>query len=179
MKTNGVTQEPLLENGIPNPWCSTRGDHSYVADMACRRHLGWFLLEQTVLRDSQAARDCVEFSSKIFPWLGNIKPVMQEAEKGLYLRSVYTVALAPNSVIAALVIALHSLDNDIPATQSTFKNFQTCCVAFGILTIGISGMYGGILQHSFGKLHRTDYSFVVGQVTVPCLLWTRYGHTQN
>ncbi len=67
---------------------------------------GWFFVEPTVLRDSQAAHDYVEWASKMFPWLDNIRRLVPQAEKGLYLHSVYTVALAPFSVITALVIVL-------------------------------------------------------------------------
>jgi hypothetical protein len=128
---------------------------------------GGFFVEPTVLRDSQAARDYVEWASKVFPWLDNIRRLVPQAEMGLYLHSVYTVALAPLSVTTAVIIALRPLDNDLSATQSAFKNLRDTCVVFGILAIGILGLYNGILQPSFGKLHRTGYSFVVNPFTVP------------
>jgi hypothetical protein len=128
---------------------------------------GWFFVEPTVLRDSQAARDYVEWASKVFPWLDNIRRLVPQAEKGLYLHSVYTVALAPFSVITALVIARRTEGRELEAAASLRDLIIVFSFCFALVGGLIAVMYNGILQPSFGKLHRTGYSFVLSPLTVP------------
>jgi hypothetical protein len=128
---------------------------------------GWFFVEPTVLRDSQAARDYVEWASKAFSWLDNIRRLVPQAEKGLYLHSVYTVALAPFSVITAIVIMQRPEGRELEAAASLRDLLIVSGFCFALVSGGIAVMYNGILQPSFGKLHRTGYSFVLSPFTVP------------
>lgn len=130
---------------------------------------GWFFVEPTVLRDSQAAHDYVEWASKMFPWLDNIRRLVPQAEKGLYLHSVYTVALAPFSVITALVIVLRPEGKQRENEASLRDLLIVFCFCFALLGGAIAIMYNGILQPSLGKLHRTGYSFVMSPLTVPLI----------
>ena len=129
---------------------------------------GWFFVEPTVLRDSQAARDFVDFATKIFPWLENIRRLVPQAEKGLYLHCVYTFALAPLGVIAVLGHVL-SESGKMELAKLSLRDLLVGCGAFVILLyFGIWCMYSYILHPSYGGgLHRTGYSFVVSKLTVP------------
>jgi len=128
---------------------------------------GWFFVEPTVLRDSQAARDFVDFSTEIFPWLNNIRKLGYQAEKGLFLHSVYTVALAPISVGCSLAIASRPEAREREAKATLRDGVVLSGFCLSLLLLGILGVYSGILQQSFGKLHRTGYFFVMSSFTVP------------
>jgi hypothetical protein len=128
---------------------------------------GWFVVEPTVLRDSQTARDFVDFSIKIFPWLENIRKLGPQAEKGLFLHSAYTFALAPVSVGCSLATTSHPEAKERGAKATVRDGVILAGFCFALLLLGIFGMYSGILQQSFGQLHRTGYSFVVSSFTVP------------
>ncbi len=127
---------------------------------------GWCFVEPTVLRDSQAARDYVDWATKVFPWLENIRKLVPQAEKGLYLHCVYTVALAPLSIICTWFIGKRPEAIEFENSKSFFEVCVSPFIAFAGLVILIF-MYYGLLQPSFGKLHRTGYAFVMSHLTVP------------
>jgi hypothetical protein len=128
---------------------------------------GWFFVEPTVLRDSQAVREYVDFTTKVFPWLDNIRKLGLQAEKGLFLHSVYFFALAPVTISWSLIMASRPEAAKLLAAETLFKTFVCfcffCLLEFSFVWI----MYHYIFQPSFGKLHRTGYSFVVGTFSVP------------
>lgn len=167
MKTNGVTQESFWKTVFQTPSAARAATIVMLLTWLAAAMWGWFFVEPTVLRDSQSARDYVAFASKIFPWLDNIRRLVPEAEKGLYLHCVYSLALAPTSVLTALVIAWRPEGKDVrdrASLQDLLISFVFC---LALVSVVVAVMYIQILQPSFGKLHRTGYSFVVSSFTVP------------
>lgn len=128
---------------------------------------GWFFVEPTVLRDSQAARNFVDFATSVFPWLNNIKKLGADAEKGLFLHSVYFFALAPGAIVSACITMLSPAAVRMLAEESRIKTFGTACFCFLFAALLVWVMYKYIFQPSFGKLHRTGYSFAINNFTVP------------
>ena len=128
---------------------------------------GWFFVEPTVLRDSQPARDFVDFSTKIFPWLNNIRKLGPQAEKGLLLHSVYYFALAPVAVVCNLILISRPETAELVAADTPLQMIAEIFFCFMFACLLIWGLYYYMLQPSFGGLHRTGYSFVVSPVMVP------------
>lgn len=130
---------------------------------------GWFFVEPTVLRDSQSARDYVDWATKVFPWLENIRKLVPQAEKGLYLHCVYTVVLAPFSMTygwtSEKAYRLSKTANNLTSSRLLILILS---YLVGLMFL-IFVIYNYLLQPSFGNLHRTGYSLVVNSFTVPIL----------
>lgn len=169
MKTNGVTQESFWKTVFQTPSAARAATIVILLTWLAAAMWGWFFVEPTVLRDSQSARDYVAFASKIFPWLDNIRRLVPEAGKGLYLHSVYTIVLAPTSVITALVIVQRPEGKNLEAAATLRDLLISSVFCFALVGGLIVVMYSQILHPSFGKLHRTGYSFVVSPFTVPVI----------
>jgi hypothetical protein len=128
---------------------------------------GWFFVEASVLRDSQAARDYVDFTTKVFPWLNNIRKLGSQAEKGLFLHSVYFFVLIPVTLVCNLIIVSRPAVAKLVATDTPLQMLAEVCFCFLLACLLIWGMYDYILKPNFGRLHRTGYSFAVSQFLVP------------
>ena len=167
MKTNGVTQESFWKTVFQTPSAARAATIVILLTWLAAAMWGWFFVEPTVLRDSQSARDYVAFASKIFPWLDNIRRLVPEAEKGLYLHCVYTLALAPVSIVWAFLLFGFQLRRAHNGKLTLRDSLVGVCFCIALSVFYIFVLYNSILQPSFGKLHRTGYSFVVSPLTVP------------
>jgi hypothetical protein len=128
---------------------------------------GWFFVEPTVLRDSQSAREFVDFATKVFPWLNNVRKLGYEAEKALFLHCVYFFALAPVTVVCNLILVSRPEAAKLVETDTPFQMLAEICFCFGFSWLLIWVMYDYIFQPSYGRLHRTGYSFAVSPFMVP------------
>lgn len=128
---------------------------------------GWFFVDPTVLRDSQNARDFVDFAVTVFPWIGNIKTLGPQAEKGLFLHSVYFFALAPGAIACNLVMVSRPSVAKLAYGNTPVQMAIEVCFCFALTALVIWGMYYGVLKPHHGVLHRTGYSFAVSQLMTP------------
>ncbi|MDZ7919416.1 hypothetical protein [Rhodoferax sp.] len=167
MTTKGATKDSFWKTVFKTPSAARTATVVMLIVWGIAAIWGWFFVEPTVLRDSQAARDYVEWASRIFPWLDNIRRLVPQAEKGLYLHSVYTVALAPFSVVWALSLCRFQAKRTHAGSLTLRDSFVGVCFCLVLSIFYIFVMYDGVLQPSFGKLHRTGYSFVLNGLTVP------------
>jgi hypothetical protein len=128
---------------------------------------GWFFVDPFVLRESQVARDFVDFAVIVFPWIGNIKTLGPRADQGLFLHSVYFFALAPGTVACNLVMVSRPGIAKLASNDSPAQMAIEVCFCFALTGLVVWGMYYGILKPSHGVLHRTGYSFAISQLMVP------------
>ncbi|MDZ7919883.1 hypothetical protein [Rhodoferax sp.] len=168
MKTDNVPKESFWKTVFKTPSAARTATVVMLIVWGIAAVWGWFFVETTVLRDSQTARDYVEWATKVFPWLDNIRRLVPQAEKGLYLHSVYTVALAPTTFLSQIVLMHHV--GKLSEEDRTLRDFLITAV---FCLLSLAGMlwilYEYILFPSFGRLHRTGYSFVASPITAPCL----------
>jgi hypothetical protein len=119
---------------------------------------GWFFVESTVLRDSRAARDFVDFATKVFPWLDNIRKLGPEAEKGLFLQSVCYFAFAP----VAIWDTMHRV-----RTLETKRQLEAAALTVALGFFFIVMLYFLLKPPGTSGLHRMDRFIFVNSWTTP------------
>lgn len=127
---------------------------------------GWFFVEPTVLQNSHTAREFVDFSTAIFPWLENIRKLGVQAEKGLFLHSVYSFAAAPVGIVVTLLMSCRPSTIETLMASSLMQIFAGALTCF-LLSFLVIGLYCYNLKVGAYGLHRTGHAFAVSALTVP------------
>lgn len=128
---------------------------------------GWFFVEATVLRDSQAARDFVGFTTTIFPWLDRIKELGPRAEKAQFLQCVNYFAFAPIAIGNALLWEFDPRQQRHYLQSSKFKKFMRL-IGIALFLIFVISLQWNL--KSQGKVvHRMDVLVYINNFSVPVI----------
>lgn len=128
---------------------------------------GWFLVGQTVLRDNPTAQDIVACATRLFPWLESIRKLGPQAEKALFLHSVFFFASTACSFVIGCGLEL--APEQLRATAGRSSAFYALRALVGVLLV-IAGIaiYGTLGTSQFGLSNGQRLVFV-NPITLPLL----------
>jgi hypothetical protein len=128
---------------------------------------GWFFVEPTILQNSEAAREIVAVATRWFPWIANVQKLGPQANKALYLHSVFALLSVLPGLLSGIIWERSQLQvAKISALGTMGRVWHLISYPIGVALLLLLYLQ---LRPSLGAMHRMDYFFFIGEVTMPLI----------